>query len=172
MPCGDKITEFHINLVQVRAQNAPMAKITIAVNDKPDSNGGLFAVETNGATKHQSSLSVAGTLALKSGWKASVKVFTDDKDWFAKTQSGFSCHILKTFHGCTDKQQAQKLDQVFAVDGTTIQNISNSSESTEANDLSPPDAATANSGIETHADAATNLHACGLGAVIFMLFVT
>ena len=149
-----------------------MAKITIAVNDKPDSNGGLFAVETNGANKHQSSLSVAGTIALKSGWKTSVKVFTDDKDWFAKTQSGFSCHILKTFHGCTDAQQAQKLDQVFAfVDGTTIQNISNSSESTEANVLSPPDAAAANSGIETHADVATNLHACGLGAVIFMLLV-
>ena len=32
----------------------------------------------------------------------------------AKSSSGFSCHLLKTFDGCTDQQTAEALTQAFA----------------------------------------------------------
>ena len=31
-----------------------------------------------------------------------------------KSSSGFSCHLIKTFDGCTPKQSTQALAQVFA----------------------------------------------------------
>ena len=42
-----------------------------------------------------------------------------------KGSSGFSCHLMKTFNGCTEKQSAQSLAQVFAFVKDEMSNTSN-----------------------------------------------
>ena len=42
-----------------------------------------------------------------------------------KSSSGFSCHLIKTSDGCTAKQSAQALTQVFAFVKAQTNNISN-----------------------------------------------
>ena len=91
-----------------------VSKIAITVNNKPNANNGVYAVQGNGGSSDQRTLRVAGVIALRKGWKVSVRVYTKDKTWVATTQSGFSCHMLTTFDECTrSKEQAQALEEVF-----------------------------------------------------------
>ena len=114
------------------------AKIVIALNGKRNGHGGLFAVQGNGGSTDQRTLYVAGTIALKKGWKTSVQIFSKDQNWIAKSQSGFSCHMFKTFDGCTDTQQAEILAQVFAFSDGQMDNRNNSTEHTETKTLETP----------------------------------
>ena len=100
----------------------------------------MLAVEGNrGASDHRA-LRVIGTTALKSGWKTSVKIFTSDKkkNWLAKSGSGFSCHLISTFAGCTAKQTTNALAQVFAFVNDLMNNTANSTTHAETNVLVLP----------------------------------
>lgn len=99
--------------MQTRSLSKIGAKIVIALDGKKNGNGGVFAAEGNGGSSDQRTMRLAGTIAMKRGWKASVKIFSKDTSWVAKSSSGFSCHLLKTFNECADKTQAQVLAQMF-----------------------------------------------------------
>ena len=98
--------------IQTHSLSKTGSKVVIAINGKMNGYSGLLAVD--GSSTDQHTLRVAGTIALKRGWTTSVKIFTTDKNWMAKSSSGFSCHLLTTSNGCTAKQSAQSLAQVFA----------------------------------------------------------
>ena len=108
------------------------AKIVIAINGKTNNNGGLFGRE------NQHILRVTGIIALKTGWKTSVKIFRRDKNWqAAKSSSGFSCHMIKTFDDCEDKYTGQALKKVFAF---VNEEMINSSDSISRPQTDPGDA--------------------------------
>ena len=50
-----------------------------------------------------------------------------------KSSSGFSCHLIKTFDGCTEKQTAQSLAQVFVFVKAQTNNTSNQTTPTDTN---------------------------------------
>ena len=50
-----------------------------------------------------------------------------------KSSSGFSCHLMKTFNGCTDKQAAKSLAQVFTFHKDQLNNTINRSTRADAN---------------------------------------
>ena len=50
-----------------------------------------------------------------------------------KSSSGFSCHLIKTFDGCTEKQTAQALAQVFVFVKTQTNKTSNRSTRADKN---------------------------------------
>ena len=102
------------------------ARLVIALDGGTNGNGGLFVVEGNGGSTDQRTLRVAGTIALESGRKMSVNIFTRDESWEAKSSSRFSCHLLKMFDGCTEDQAAEALAHVFAFADDQINNTSNS----------------------------------------------
>ena len=108
--------------IQTHSLSKTGSKVVITINGKTNGYSGLLAVD--GSSTDQHTLRVAGTITLKSGWKTSVKIFTTDKNWMAKSSSGFSCHLLKTSNGCTAKQSAQSLAQVFAFFGDQMSNTS------------------------------------------------
>ena len=120
--------------MQIQAQSLSTigAKIVIALNGKRNSNGGVFAAESNGRSSGQRTLRVAGTIAMKRGWKASVRIFSKDKSWVAKGSSGFSCHLLKTFDECTDKFQAQVLAQIFSFSSDQMNDSNSTSDDANA----------------------------------------
>ena len=97
----------------MRSVSTNMAKVVIAINGKANVNSGLLAVQARQDSTDQRTLRVTGTIALKHGWKISVKMFVKDDNWVAKSSSGFGCHLLKTLAGCTTNQQAQTLVKVF-----------------------------------------------------------
>ena len=69
-------------------------------------------MEGNRGSSILRALRVTGTIALKSGWKTSVEIFTNDKKiWLAKSGSGFSCHLISKFAGRMAKQTTNALAQ-------------------------------------------------------------
>ena len=102
--------------MQTNSLSKTGAKIVIAINGKTNGNGGLYAVTGNGEFSNQRTRTVAGIIAIERGWEISVKMFTKNKMWVAKRASGFSCHLLKTFDGCTNERahqiQAQMLGRM------------------------------------------------------------
>ena len=113
---------MHIQ-IQTDSLSKTGSKVVITINGKTNGYSGLLAVD--GSSTDQHTLRVAGTITLKRGWTTSVKIFTTDKNWMAKSSSGFSCHLLKTSNGCTAKQSAQSLAQVFAFVEGQMSNTSN-----------------------------------------------
>ena len=109
------INKSHICVVQIQTHSLSKtgAKIVITLNGETKDYSALLAVDGDRRFTDPRTLRVTGTLALKSGWKTSVKIFTRDNNWMAKSSSGFSCHLIKTFDGCTDKQSVQVLAQMF-----------------------------------------------------------
>ena len=94
--------------------------MVISLNGHTDF-GSPFVEIGPGGSIDECTLGVTGILALKSGWKTSVKFLTRDKNWVATTSSAFSCHLLKTFVGCSDGQMASSLGSIFA-----LYNVNNS----------------------------------------------
>ena len=71
----------------------------------------------------------------------------------AKSSSGFSCHLLKTSNGCTAKQSAKSLAQVFAF---VKDQMSNTSNRTSRADTTVPTLPTDDvDGLVSHPDTAT-----------------
>ena len=119
--------------LQVQADSLPKAKtkIVLALQQKTNGHGGLFAIEGNGGSTDKRTLRVSGTVALRKGWTVAVKVFTlKDKKWTANSQSGFSCHMLKTFDGCTKEQISRSFAQVFAFMNESTYSHVNASDTT------------------------------------------
>ena len=108
-------------------------KVVITINGKTNGYSGLLGVDGNRRSTDERTLRVAGTITLKSGWKTSVKIFTRDNNWMAKSSSGFSCHLLKTFNGCTDKQAAKSLAQVFTFHKDQMNNTLNRTTRADTN---------------------------------------
>ena len=123
--------------MQVNAQLLPKtgAKVLIALNGKINGLGCPFAVIGPGGSSDEYTLRVAGTIALKSGWTISVKFQTRDTNWVATVASTFSCHLLKTFIGCSDKQMALRLAPIFGFYDNNVSNTSASFRNDEAKDF-------------------------------------
>ena len=111
--------------IQTRSLSKTGAKIVITLKGDTNDFTGLLAMGGSRRSIDQRTLMVAGTIALKSGWEASVKIFTRDNNWTAKSSSGFSCHLIKTFDGCTNKQSAQSLARVFSFVKDKMKNTDN-----------------------------------------------
>jgi len=82
------------------------ARVTIALNGGSDVNSGLHSIEGNAGSTNYRSMRVAGTIFLQKGWRTSVQIYSaNDNSWRAQSESGFSCHMLKTEStsgcGCT-----------------------------------------------------------------------
>ena len=114
--------------MQMRSLVTDMAKLVIAINGKTNVNSGLLAVQARQDSTDKRTLRVTGTIALESGWKISVKMLTKGDIWVAKSSSGFGCHLLKTFSGCTTNRQAQALVKVFDFSTKLINNDSDVKE--------------------------------------------
>merc|ERR1712032_1609648 len=111
--------------IQTRSLSKTGAKIVITLKGDTNDFTGLLAMGGSRRSIDQRTLMVAGTIALKSGWEASVKIFTRDNNWTAKSSSGFSCHLIKTFDGCMNKQSAQSLARVFSIVKDKMKNTDN-----------------------------------------------
>ena len=99
--------------IQTHSLSKTGTKVVIALNGETNGYRSLIAVDGNRRSTNQRTLRVAGTITLKSGWKTSVNIFTRDNNWIAKSSSGFSCHLLKTFNGCSGKQASQVSSPIF-----------------------------------------------------------
>ena len=118
--------------IQTHLLSKTGAKIVIAL--KGDTNGysGILAVDGDGKSTDQRTLRVAGTITLKTGWKISVQIFARD-NWMAKSSSAFSCHVFKTFDGCTNKQTAQALARAFTFVKDQMNNTINRTSRADTN---------------------------------------
>ena len=123
--------------IQTRLLSTNMVKVAIAIKGKANVNSGLLAVQARQDSTDQRIIRVTGTIALKRGWKTSVKMFTKDDNWVTKKSSGFGCHLLKTFSGCTTNQQAEALVQVFSFFSNKLNNDSDAIADFDTND--PPE---------------------------------
>ena len=128
---------FYTCVLQIQTLIFPKtgAMIGIAINGKTGDNGSLVAVQGYRESSAYRALMVTGTIVLKSGWKASIKVFTrDKKNFLAKSGSGFSCHFLRTLARCTTKQTTNALaQQVFTFVNNDMNNNTNSTTHAERN---------------------------------------
>ena len=129
---------FCFCLVQIQTQSIFQTggKFIIALNGKVNAKGRPFAMLGDGVSAAQRTdiiyssrnvLRAAGITALKSGWQTSVTFLTRDRNWVATSSSDFGCHLLKTFDGCTDQQEAQAIAGMFVLaNNQTNNNISSS----------------------------------------------
>ena len=134
--------------VQATMLSKTIANIVIAIDGKPNGNGGLFAIEGNVAYIGVRTLRVAGTVTLKIGWKISVQINTKKPKWKATTNSGFSCHLIDTVSGCIKESDKQELP-IFMHD--RIRNITNLVDGTDVDTTTSAEESPVNAGIDmTH----------------------
>merc|ERR1712151_269397 len=93
--------------------NKGSSGLSIAINGKPDPNGGMYTVTGDGGSTNYRSMMVTGTVWVKTGQY--VSVFTQsvgDNRYRVQGESGFSCNLLSSpygFHADKDGDQAMKV---------------------------------------------------------------
>jgi hypothetical protein len=95
-------TGYYLCSSQVRIDSfsSSYSRMVIAINGNTDVNNGMHAIEGDYGDTNYRFHSVSGVIKINAGQWVSVWINSvNDNSWMMQTESGFSCHMLKSAVG-------------------------------------------------------------------------
>jgi len=97
------VTGYYICSANMRLDSAVRSnyfRLLLTINDNKDYNNGLHSINGYGSTNYRP-MTVSGSVYMKEKQRMSLWIYSsNDNSWRAQHESGFGCHLLRTYAKC------------------------------------------------------------------------